>query len=175
MKNRISVIQGDITKQQVDAIVNTTDPYFSGSSVVDEAIHSAAGSQLREECDRLIGSVRSEVKITSGYNLPARWIIHIVAPLWQKGNNEDRMLAVAECYRNCLALAEEYSIKTIAFPAISRSMLGFPRRTAARIAVGEVKVFLKRNNSVEKVVFVCLEEKYYYHYLNAVNEIIEEG
>ncbi len=173
MKNRISIIQGDITKQRVDAIVNVTDPYFSGSSVVDAAIHDAAGSQLREECDRLIGSSRSEVKITSGYNLPAKWIVHVVAPLWQKGDNEERMLAVADCYRNCLALAEEYSIKTIAFPAISRSMLGFPRRTASRIAVCEVKAFLERNNSVEKVVFVCLEEKYYYHYLNAVKEIVE--
>lgn len=117
--------------------------------------------------------LRSEVKITSGYNLPARWVIHIVAPLWQKGNNnEDRMLAVAECYRNCLALAEEYSIVSIAFPAISRSMLGFPRRTAAIIAVDEIKAFLEKNNSVEKVVFVCLDEKYYYHYLNAIEEII---
>ncbi len=172
--NRISIIKGDITKQRVDAIVNTTDPYFSGSGVVDAAIHRAAGSELREECDRLNRSSRSEAKITSGYNLPARWVIHTVAPLWQKGNNnEDRMLAVAECYRNSLALAEEYSIGTIAFPAISRGLLGFPRGIAARIAVREVKGFLERNSSVEKVIFVCLEEKYYNHYLNAVKEIIE--
>lgn len=155
-------------------IVNTTDPYFSGSGVVDAAIHRAAGSELREECDRLNRSSRSEAKITSGYNLSARWVIHTVAPLWQKGNNnEDRMLAVAECYRNSLALAEEYSIRTIAFPAISRGLLGFPRGIASRIAVREVKAFLERNSSVEKVVFVCLEEKYYNHYLNAVKEIIE--
>ncbi|MFB2973830.1 macro domain-containing protein [Aerosakkonema sp. BLCC-F183] len=173
LTNRISIIKGDITKLKVDAIVNTTDPYFSGSSVVDGAIHRAAGSQLREECDRLDRSSRSEAKITSGYNLPARWIIHTVAPLWQKGNNnEERMLAVTECYRNCLALAEEYSVKTIAFPAISRGMLGFPRREASRIAVGEVKGFLERNSSVEKVVFVCSEQKYYNHYWNAVKEII---
>ncbi|MCL1463409.1 GUN4 domain-containing protein [Argonema galeatum] len=174
ISSRIAIVKGDITKQQVDAIVNTTDLYFSGSGAVDAAIHRAAGDELREECVRLEGCARGKAKITNGYNLPARWVIHTVGPLWVRGsNNEDMMLVLAQCYRNSLALAEKYSIRTIAFPAISTGELGFPMKLASRIAVSEVKGFLESNTSVEKVVFVCFEQKSYDCYLTAVKEIIE--
>lgn len=171
VRSRIDIVEGDITLQQVDAIVNPTDGYLSGSGGTDRAIHRAAGSGLREECRRLSGCATGEAKITSGYNLPARWVIHTVGPIWEGGySGED--LKLAQCYRNCLALAEEYAIRRIAFPAISTGTYGFPIERAAIIAVREVKFFLKNNPSVEKVIFVCWGRMAYNCYVTAVKEIL---
>lgn len=173
IKSRIAVVEGDITKQQVDAIVNPTDLYFSGVGGIDRAIHLGAGRMLREECSQLGGGwAKGEAEITKGYNLPARWVIHTVGPLWRGGNNQEGQ-TLAQCYRNCLALAEQYSIGTIAFPAISTGAFGFPIELATRIAVTEVKFFLERHTSPKKVIFVCFGKMAYDCYLNAVREIIE--
>jgi O-acetyl-ADP-ribose deacetylase (regulator of RNase III)/tRNA A-37 threonylcarbamoyl transferase component Bud32 len=173
IKSRIAVVEGDITKQQVDAIINPTDVWFSGGGAVDRTIQRAAGPKLKEECHQLrSGWTTGEAKITNGYNLPARWVIHTVGPSWNGGyDQEDQKLA--QCYRNCLALAEQYSIRTIAFPAISTGGNGFRIELATRIAVTEVKSFLERHTSPEKVIFVCFGKGAYDCYLNTIKEIIE--
>jgi O-acetyl-ADP-ribose deacetylase len=153
-QERIAVIQGDITEQKVNAIVNAANNSLLGGGGVDGAIHRAAGPELLEECRALGGCETGQAKITRGYNLPAQWVIHTVGPVWQGGNrNEDKLLA--ECYRSCFALADEHAIKTIAFPAISAGAYGFPLERATRIAVTEVKDFLERNATLEKVLLVC--------------------
>lgn len=173
VRNRIAVIKGDITEQKVDAIVCATDYYFSGSGGADRAIHRAAGAELREACRQLKGCACGEAKITAGYHLPARWIIHTVGPIWRGGANQEQQ-RLAECYRNCLVLAAQYSIKTIAFPAISTGTFRFPMMLASRIAICEVKRFLESNSSIEKVVFVCFGESAYDCYLNEIREIFDE-
>ncbi len=172
IKSRIAVVEGDITKQQVDAIVNPTDVWFSGAGGIDRAIHLGAGRMLREECSQLGGWARGEAEITKGYNLPARWVIHTLGPVWRGGNHQEGQ-TLAQCYRNCLGLAEQYSIRTIAFPAISTGAFGFPIELATRIAVTEVKFFLERHTSPEKVIFVCFGKMAYDCYLNTIREIVE--
>jgi O-acetyl-ADP-ribose deacetylase len=168
-RDRIAIIQGDITGQQVDAIVNAANNSLLGGSGVDGAIHRAAGPELLEECRGLGGCETGQAKITRGYNLPAQWVIHTVGPVWQGGDHhEDQLLA--QCYRNCFALAEEYAIKTIAFPSISAGAYGFPLERAARIAISEVKEFLERNSTLEKVLLVCFSERAYQCYVNIVKE-----
>lgn len=172
MSKRIAVIQGDITQQKVDAIVNAANNSLLGGGGVDGAIHRAAGSQLLKECRQLNGCATGEAKITKGYNLPARWVIHTVGPIWYGGNNsEDELLA--SCYRNSLALAaqEQYQIKTIAFSAISTGVYGFPVERAARIAATQVQRFLAKNNSLEQVVLVCFSKNAYDSYLSAINQM----
>jgi O-acetyl-ADP-ribose deacetylase len=152
--NRITVVEGDITKQRVDAIVNAANTTLLGGGGVDGAIHRAAGSELLAECRTLGGCATGQAKITRGYKLPAKWVIHTVGPVWRDGNhNEDELLA--SCYRSCFTLAEQHGIKTVAFPCISAGAYGFPMDRAARIAVRETKSFLELNSSVEKVVLVC--------------------
>jgi O-acetyl-ADP-ribose deacetylase (regulator of RNase III) len=169
MLDRITVVEGDITKQHVDAIVNSANTSLLGGGGVDGAIHHAAGPQLLEECRRLGGCPTGEAKITKGYNLPAKLIIHTVGPRWRGGNHsEDELLA--SCYRRSLELAERHEIKSIAFPSISTGIYGFPFERAARIAVGEVKRFLEENNSIERVIFVCFGQEAYEHYMKTVNE-----
>jgi len=154
MEARILVVEGDITKQQVDAIVNAANTTLLGGGGVDGAIHRAAGPQLLEECRKLGGCATGEAKITSGYRLPAKWVIHTVGPVWRDGKHgEDELLA--SCYRNCLALAEEHGIRTIAFPSISTGAYGFPMGRAASIAVKETIMFLENSRAVERVVLVC--------------------
>ena len=156
--NRISVVQGDITTLSVDAVVNAANESLLGGGGVDGAIHRAAGPELLEECRMLGGCPTGQAKITKGYNLPAKHVIHTVGPVWHGGNkNEDELLA--SCYRNCLKLAAEHEIKTIAFPAIGTGVYRFPRERAAAIAVREVGEFLARNKTVEKVVFVCFDKQ----------------
>jgi O-acetyl-ADP-ribose deacetylase len=168
-QERIAVIQGDITEQKVNAIVNAANNSLLGGGGVDGAIHRAAGPELLEECRALGGCETGQAKITRGYNLPAQWVIHTVGPVWQGGNrNEDKLLA--ECYRSCFALADEHAIKTIAFPAISAGAYGFPLERATRIAVTEVKDFLERNATLEKVLLVCFSERAYHCYVNTVEE-----
>ncbi len=172
VNTRITVVEGDITQQRVDAIVNPTDLRFSGGGGVDGDIHSAAGSELRKACSELKqGWAIGEAHITKGYNLYARWVIHTVGPIWEDGNYQEGQ-KLAQCYSNCLALAEQYFITTIAFPAISTGAFRFPIEQATKIAVTEVKFFLERNASVKKVVFVCRGKIAYDCYLKSVNEIV---
>jgi O-acetyl-ADP-ribose deacetylase (regulator of RNase III) len=155
---RISVIEGDITKQAVEAIVNAANTALLPGGGVCGAIHRAAGPDLAEECRMLGGCATGEAKITQGYNLPARWVIHTVGPVWHDGHSgEDESLA--QCYRSCLRLAEQHALKTIAFPSISTGIYGFPMERAARIAVTEIKSFLERNTSLEKIILVCFGEQ----------------
>jgi O-acetyl-ADP-ribose deacetylase (regulator of RNase III) len=152
--NRITVLAGDITQQRVEAIVNAANTSLLGGGGVDGAIHRAAGPELLAECRTLGGCATSQAKITRGYKLPARWVIHTVGPVWHDGQHgEDELLA--SCYRSCFALVEQRGIKTVAFPSISTGAYGFPMDRAARIAVRETKHFLERNQPVEKVVLIC--------------------
>ncbi|MBE9184362.1 O-acetyl-ADP-ribose deacetylase [Microcoleus sp. LEGE 07076] len=166
MLDRIEVIQGDIIKQKVDAIVNAANESLLGGGGVDGAIHRAAGPGLLEECRILKGCATGEAKITGGYNLPCPWVIHTVGPVWRNGIcGEDELLA--SCYRNSLMLAQEHQIRTIAFPAISTGVFRFPIDRAAQIAVSEIKLFL-RNSSIDQVMLVCFERSTYEVYLNVV-------
>jgi len=154
---RIELVQADITRLEVDAIVNAANTSLLGGGGVDGAIHRAAGRGLLDECRTLGGCPTGEAKITKGYNLPAKWVIHTVGPVWHGGRHgEDELLA--SCYRNSLALTEKHGIRTIAFPAISTGVYGFPMERAARIAVKEVAGFLEQNTSVEKVMLVCFDK-----------------
>ncbi len=170
LKNRIEVIEGDITKQGVDAIVNAANTTLLGGGGVDGAIHRAAGPGLLEECRRLGGCPTGQAKITKGHKLAAKWVIHTVGPVWRDGEHgEDELLA--SCYRNSLALAEQNGVRTVAFPSISTGAYGFPMERAARIAVREVKTFLEKNSSIEKVVLVCFGRSAFDTHRQAVGEI----
>ena len=165
--NRIRVIQGDITKQAVDAVVNAANTTLLGGGGVDGAIHRAAGPELLAECRKLGGCATGQAKITRGYKLPAKWVIHAVGPVWSSGQRgEDELLA--SCYRSCFALVEEHGIKTVAFPSISTGAYGFPMDRAARIAVHETMQFLTKNDSVETVILVCFGESALEIYTKAV-------
>ena len=151
---RLAIIAGDITQQRVDAIVNAANTTLLGGGGVDGAIHRAAGPELLAECRTLGGCATGQAKITRGYQLPAKWVIHTVGPVWRDGRHgEDELLA--SCYRNCFALVERHGIRIVAFPSNSTGAYGFPMDRAARIALHEVKDFLERNRSVEKVLLVC--------------------
>ena len=153
IRNRIEVVEGDITKQRVDAIVNAANTTLLGGGGVDGAIHRAAGPELLEECRALGGCPTGQAKVTTGCKLPAKWVIHTVGPVWRDGRHGEEGL-LASCYRSSLALAEQKGARTIAFPSISTGAYGFPMERAARIAVTEIKKFLERNSSMEKVVLV---------------------
>ena len=169
MANRIDIIRGDITQQKVDAIVNAANNTLLGGGGVDGAIHRAAGPGLLAECRNLGGCDTGAAKITKGYNLPARWVIHTVGPIWRGGtHDEDRLLA--ECYLSCFRLAKEYDIPSLAFPSISTGAYGFPVDRASRIAVTEFRAFLDRNTIPEKVAAVCFDKHTYDCYLNSLAE-----
>jgi O-acetyl-ADP-ribose deacetylase len=171
---RITVAQGDITKQDVDAIVNAANTSLLGGGGVDGAIHRAAGPGLLAECRTLGGCPTGEARITKGYNLPARWVIHTAGPVWNDGmHNEDDLLA--SCYRSCLALAVQHAVRTIAFPAISTGIYGFPLERATRIAITETARFLAGNAEIEEVRFVCFGAETYRVYLATIDGAIGEA
>ena len=167
MDERIEVVEGDITVQPVDAIVNAANSSLLGGGGVDGAIHRAAGPDLLVECRALGGCPTGEARITRGYRLPARHVIHTVGPIWRGGQNgEDDLLA--SCYRNCFALARQHGIRTIAFPSISTGAYGFPIDRGSRIAVAETRRLLGVDPSIEKVVFVCFGRSAYQQYQGAL-------
>jgi O-acetyl-ADP-ribose deacetylase (regulator of RNase III) len=167
ISERISVVEGDITEQHVDAIVNAANTSLLGGGGVDGAIHEAAGPRLLEECRTLGGCPTGQAKITKGYNLAAKWVIHTVGPVWHGGRgHEDELLA--SCYRASLELAVEKGVRAIAFPAISTGVYGFPLQRATAIAVREVRSFLEENPALEKVVFVCFGKLAHECYLSAL-------
>ncbi|HEY9700626.1 MAG TPA: O-acetyl-ADP-ribose deacetylase [Trichocoleus sp.] len=170
MFDKLSIVLGDITQQSIDAIVNAANHSLLGGGGVDGAIHRAAGSKLLEECRKLNGCATGEAKITHGYNLPAKWVIHTVGPVWQGGDrNEDELLA--QCYRNSLQLARQYQIQTIAFPAISTGIYGFPLERATLIALTEVAQFVQVHPSIEVVRFVCFSQSAYDCYFSALESL----
>jgi O-acetyl-ADP-ribose deacetylase (regulator of RNase III) len=170
--DRIEIIEGDITRQSVDAIVNAANSSLLGGGGVDGAIHRVAGPQLLEECRALGGCPTGEARITKGYRLPARWVVHTVGPLWSGGgSSEDELLA--NCYRNSFALAVRHDIRSVAFPAISTGVYSFPLERATRIAVREVVSFLKGQSSLERVCFVCFGAQAFQCYETVLQELPE--
>ncbi len=167
---KIKLVKGDITQLKADAIVNAANNSLLGGGGVDGAIHCAAGPGLLKECRKLNGCLTGEAKITSGYNLPAKFIIHTVGPVWNGGNyNEEELLA--NCYRNSLWIAENTKLKTIAFPNISTGVYRFPKNLAARIAIANVREFLRHSKQIKEVIFVCFDEENF----NIYKKILAEG
>jgi|YNPNPStandDraft_1061719.scaffolds.fasta_scaffold06241_5 O-acetyl-ADP-ribose deacetylase (regulator of RNase III) len=172
-RERLQVIEGDITRQNVDAIVNAANTTLLGGGGVDGAIHRAAGPELLAECRTIGGCPTGEARITRGYRLPAKWVIHTVGPVWHGGDRgEDELLA--SCYRSSLELAVQHGVKTIAFPAISTGAYGFPVDCAARIAVRECLSFLHKHPEFGEIRLVCFGAKAFDAYKAALAESAQE-
>ncbi len=170
LKGEIEIKQGDITKLNVDVIVNAANTSLLGGGGVDGAIHRAAGPELLEFNKKLGGCNTGEAKISPGFNLPVKNIIHTVGPVWDGGNHkEDELLA--NCYRNSLKLAVENNLITIAFPAISTGVYHFPLERASKIALNEVKNFFEKETSMEKVIFVCFDDRTFQTYKHLLQEV----
>lgn len=170
MKEKIEILQGDITQLSVDAIVNAANTSLLGGGGVDGTIHRAAGPALLAECQTLGGCTTGEAKITGAYNLPAQYVIHTPGPIWRGGqNDEDRLLA--NSYQNSLSLTTQHPIQTIAFPSISTGIYGFPVDRACRIALKEIWGFLQHHRNLQKVTTVCFSPDVYHAYMQAFQEI----
>jgi len=169
MKNRIELIKGDITSLEVDAIVNAANKSLLGGGGVDGAIHTAAGPDLLDECKTLNGCETGKAKITKGYRLRSRHVIHTVGPVWHGGYRDEHEM-LASCYQSSLEIAMEKKIKTIAFPGISTGVYGFPQDMAALIAVSETRRFLLKNKYPEKVTFVTFTDDNYETYRKLLDQ-----
>ncbi len=167
---RIELLKGDITKLDVDAIVNAANTSLLGGGGVDGAIHRAAGKELIDECRLLNGCATGDAKITKGYNLPAKFVIHTVGPVWYGGENNEEFL-LSSCYRKSLELAAQNGVKSIAFPNISTGVYRFPKYRAASLALRETVNFLQKNPDFEKVIFIAFDDSNYYIY----KEKLEKG
>lgn len=169
ISEKVSVIMDDIVTQHVDAIVNAANNSLLGGGGVDGAIHRAAGPGLLEECRKLGGCPTGEARITKGYNLPVKWVIHTVGPIWRGGmHGEDKMLYRA--YQSSLELAQQYDIRSIAFPGISIGAYGFPVERAARIAVRSVRDFLMDVDTINEVILVCYNQAAFDRYSAALKD-----
>ena len=171
MTDRISLIREDITLLDVDAIANAANNSLLGGGGVDGAIHRAAGPELLAECRGLGGCETGDAKITNGYNLKARWVIHTVGPVWRGGGHGEEEL-LARCYRRSLQLAERHDVRTIAFPAISAGVYGYPMAQAAQIAVTQIMAYLQGESVLERVMLVCFNDRAYQAYSRALQEAI---
>jgi O-acetyl-ADP-ribose deacetylase len=165
---RVSLVEGDITKLQVDAIVNAANTSLLGGGGVDGAIHRAAGPELLAECRTVGGCPTGEARITAGYRLPAKYVVHTVGPIWGGGDRGEPEL-LASCYRNSLALATKHQVRNIAFPAISCGIYGYPILDACQIALRETMAYLDMNKLPESVTFVCFGREIYDAYRAALN------
>ncbi|MDR3772232.1 MAG: O-acetyl-ADP-ribose deacetylase [Terracidiphilus sp.] len=167
MNEKIAILKTDITTLAVDAIVNAANSSLLGGGGVDGAIHRAAGPELLAECRLRGGCKTGQAKLTKGYRLPARFILHTVGPVWNGGgHNEPELLA--SCYRSCFALAREHDLRTLAFPAISCGIYGYPISQAVEIALRETAGELSKNASIEKVIFACFDDVVYSSYERSV-------
>lgn len=169
MHERISIIEGDITRQKVDAIVNAANASLLGGGGVDGAIHRAAGPKLLEECRTLNGCKTGEAKITKGYNLPAQWVIHTVGPVWRGGQSGEPEL-LAHCYYNSLVLAAKHGVRTIAFPSISTGAYGFPIAQASSIALKTIASYLSSADLPEKIIITCFSHNDFRIYTDSMKE-----
>ncbi len=168
-RGRVSIVREDITTLAVDAIVNAANSSLLGGGGVDGAIHRAAGPELVEECRTLGGCPPGQAKITNGYRLKAKHVIHTVGPVW-RGGNYDEDVVLASCYRNSLSLALENGLRSLAFPAISTGIYGFPVERAARIAAHEIGQFLEEHDLPEQVILVCFSDGALHEFITAVDE-----
>lgn len=169
----IKILQADITKVQADAIVNAANSSLLGGGGVDGAIHRAAGKELLAECKKLNGCKAGEAKITKGYNLPAKYVIHTVGPVYKNGNDGEAEL-LYKCYQNSLVLATANGIRTIAFPCISTGIYGYPFETACQIALKAVSDFLDASHSLDEVLLVCFSNNDYFTYLDIFNNFAKD-
>ena len=168
--SNIEVILGDITKQAVDAIVNAANCSLLGGGGVDGAIHRAAGPELLAECRTLNGCETGKAKITRGYRLPAKYVIHTPGPVWHGGGRGEEAL-LASCYRSCLELAVEHGCETVDFPSISTGVYGFPLELAAPIAIGTIDAFLREHPQIRRVRMVCFDGRTKAYYDRALEAI----
>ena len=168
----LEAIQGDIVKLKVEAIVNAANTTLLGGGGVDGAIHRAAGKELLEECKTLGGCATGEAKITQGYHLPAKYVIHTVGPVWKGGQDREEEL-LRNCYRCCLEVAQERGIRSIAFPCISTGVYRFPKKQAAFIAVETVREYIQNISTLEKIFFVCFSEDDFQIYQSLLSKILK--
>ncbi len=170
-KKRVELVKGDITSLDVEAIVNAANNSLLGGGGVDGAIHNAAGPELLSECRKLNGCETGQAKITEGYHLKAKHVIHTVGPIWQGGFRDENSL-LASCYQSSLELAKQKKIKTMAFPNISTGVYGFPKDLAALIAIKETQRFLNKNAYPEKVIFVTYSDDNYETYRKLLDDSV---
>lgn len=168
----LEILSGDITMVEADAIVNAANNSLLGGGGVDGAIHRAAGSELLHECRALGGCETGMAKITKGYRLPAKYVIHTVGPIWHGGSDNEESL-LASCYKNILLLAEKYNCRYVAFPSISTGAYAFPLEIASKIAVKAIIEFQSIENSVEKASIVCFDKKTKEYYDKALKEYLK--
>ena len=172
MMERIAILKTDITTLAVYAIVNAANSSLLGGGGVDGAIHRAAGPELLAECRLLGGCKTGQAKLTKGYRLPAKYVIHTVGPVWNGGGHGEREL-LAGCYRSCFAIARQHNLRTLAFPAISCGVYRFPVDLAVEIATRETIQELNGSDAIEKVIFACFDESVYASYSRSIQKILQ--